>query len=80
MKTKEELLEELCLSQYNTLRFINKVMFETTKYQRSLPENEKNLELLDLAWSTNDIIMDHPNEFRIQSLLEEHYGMKFKKE
>jgi hypothetical protein len=55
-------------------------MFETTKYQRSLPENEKNLELLDLAWSTNDIIMDHPNEYRIQSLLEQHYGMTFKKE
>jgi hypothetical protein len=75
MKSKEELLEELCISQFDTLKFLNKVMFDEVKYQRSLPETEQNKELLNFAWETNDIIVDHPREFEIVTLLKEHYNL-----
>lgn len=78
MKTKEELLEELCRSQYKTLRFLNKIMFEETKRQRELPENKRNHDLLELVWGANDIITDHPNEEELLKLLYEEYGLIFK--
>ncbi|PLR99565.1 hypothetical protein [Bacillus sp. T33-2] len=78
MNTKEDLLEELCISQYKTLRFLNKVMYETTKHQRSLPREKQNLELLDLAWSSNDIIVDHPREREIVQQLADEYGFDLK--
>lgn len=74
MKSQEELIEEnkllleLCKDQYQTLKFLNKIMFDTTKHQRSLSKEEQNFELLDLAWSTNDCIVDNPRQ---RELIEE---------
>lgn len=47
--------------QERILQFINKVAFEITKHQRKLNQegsDKFNEELLDFAWSTNDIISD----------------------
>jgi hypothetical protein len=68
-----ELLNEMTTIQEDTMKFINKVMFETTKHERSLPDVDKNLELLDLAWSTNDVICDQPRLREISEELKKLY-------
>jgi predicted nucleic acid-binding protein len=79
MKSKEELLEELCVSQFKTLKFLNKVMFDTVNYERSLPETEQNTELLNFAWETNDIICDcSGEEIKISAQLKERYNFDLK--
>lgn len=78
MKSTEELLEELCLSQYLTLKFLNKVMINVVKEQRNLPVDLRNTDLMNLAWETNDIIVDHQRESEIQRILDETYGIVFK--
>lgn len=72
---KTELLLELCKSQLKTLRFVNKIMFETTKHQMKLSKKDTNTELLDLAWSTNDVISDNPREEEIIKALREKFDI-----
>ena len=72
LKEQNELLIELAKNQHETLKLLNKIAFETTKYQRSLSTEERNSELMDLAWSTNDIVVDQPrNEEIIKKLKEQ---------
>lgn len=73
---KTKLLLELCKSQQDTLLFLNKVMFQTTKNQRELPTEQVNAELLDLAWSSNDIIVDQPREREIRKILKEEFDVE----
>lgn len=72
---KTELLLELCKSQLKTLHFVNKIMFETTKHQMKLSKKDTNTELLDLAWSTNDVISDNPREKEIIKALREKFDI-----
>jgi hypothetical protein len=78
MKTKEELLEELCIDQFKTLRFLNKIMFETAKAEMKLPHDKRNTDLLYITWGANDIITDQPRTYEIIELLEKEYGMNFR--
>jgi hypothetical protein len=69
MQEEKELLIELATSQLKLIKFVNKIMYETTKHQLSLPVKEQNFELLDLAWSTNDCLGDLPRHKEIVELL-----------
>lgn len=67
------LMKEKATIQEKVLKIVNKVMYETTNYQRSLPTEEKNMDLLNLAWETNDIIVDNPRIKEIDKELEDLY-------
>ncbi|PAF19731.1 hypothetical protein [Terribacillus saccharophilus] len=69
LREENKLLIELASSQLQLIKFVNKIMFETTKHQRSLPIEEQNSELLDLAWSTNDCLGDTPRQKELIELL-----------
>lgn len=71
MEEQNKILKELASEQFKLLRFINKIMFETTKHQMTLGKEEQNLELLDLAWSTNDCISDNPKQLKAIEELKE---------
>jgi hypothetical protein len=69
LREEKKLLVELAGKQYKLIKFVNKIMYETTKHQLSLPVKEQNFELLDLAWSTNDCLGDLPRHKEIVELL-----------
>ena len=75
MDKQMELLIELCKEQAHTLRSLNQVMFDTTKEQRDLPDEERNADLLDFAWSSNDCIADNPKQANLLKTLKEEYGI-----
>jgi hypothetical protein len=69
LREQNKLLIELATDQFKVMKFVNKVMFDTSKHQLSLPKEEQNFELLDLAWSTNDCISDNPKQREIIEIL-----------
>lgn len=69
LREQNKLLTEFASDQFKLMRFINKVMYETAEHQRSLPKEEQNFELLDLAWSTNDCMSDKPKQREMVELL-----------
>ena len=73
--THIEMLERVVKLQHDKLKFINKVMFETAKHQRNLSHEDRNLELLDLAWGTNDIIVDDPELYDMLKELKDKYNL-----
>lgn len=69
LREEKALLVELATKQYNLIKFVNKIMFDTTRHQRSLPEDKQNTEVLDLAWSTNDCLADTSQQSQIIEML-----------
>jgi hypothetical protein len=67
------LMKEKATIQEKVMKFVNKVMFEESKRQKSLPSEEQNRDLLYITWSTNDIIADNPRIKEIDEELEYLY-------
>ncbi|MFC2949860.1 hypothetical protein [Virgibacillus sediminis] len=72
---KEELLLQAARIQSSILRLLETTLMETYQYERNLPEDEQNEELIHLSERARTIIAKKPKLKEIYRKLEEEYSI-----
>lgn len=73
---KEELLIQALQTQYSILKLLDNTLHQTYIYQKGLPENEQNTDVMNLAYQVRSIISKKPRLKEIYKRLDEEFGVK----
>ncbi|MFC3040508.1 hypothetical protein ACFOGI_09650 [Virgibacillus xinjiangensis] len=73
---KGDLLLQAARTQSSILRLLETTMMETYQYEKSLPKDEQNEELIHLAERARTIIAKKPKLKEIHRKLEEEHSIK----
>ncbi|MFD1852096.1 hypothetical protein [Oceanobacillus bengalensis] len=76
MSEKEELLLQAVKTQHAILKLLENTMHETYKFQKGLPREEQNSELMNVAERARTIIAKKPRLKEMYRELEEEYGVE----
>ena len=74
---KEELLIQAVKTQHSILQLLDNTLLETYQSEKSLPIEEQNEELINLAYRVRSVIAKKPKLKQIYTELEEKHGIDF---
>ncbi|WAA11154.1 hypothetical protein [Fervidibacillus albus] len=74
-KVKEEMMIQALRIQYSVLQLLDRTLHETYLYEKGLPENVQNEEVMHLTERMRKIIGRKPKLKEIYRKLEEDYGI-----
>lgn len=74
---KEELLLQAVRTQYSILKLLDQTLLDTYQYEKGLPKEEQNSEVINLSYQARSIIAKKPRLKEIYRKLEEDYGVDF---
>ncbi|WP_138420374.1 hypothetical protein [Aquibacillus sediminis] len=73
--SKEELLLQAVKTQWSILQLLDHTLHDTYNYQKGLPEEEQNEELINLTERVRTIVAKKPKLKEVYRVLEEEYGV-----
>ncbi|RLL47763.1 hypothetical protein D8M04_00320 [Oceanobacillus piezotolerans] len=76
-ETKEELLIQAVKTQYAILSLLDHTLLETYRYEKALPVEKQNKEIIHLTYQARNMIGKKPKLKEIYKKLEEDHGIMF---
>lgn len=74
---KEALLLQAVRTQYSILKLLDQTLFDTYQYEKGLPKDEQNNEVINLSYRARSIIAKKPKLKEIYRKLEEDFEVDF---
>ncbi|RKQ30803.1 hypothetical protein [Oceanobacillus halophilus] len=75
-ENKEELLLQAVKTQYSILQLLDNTLHQTYQYEKGLPKEQQNSEVINLAYQARNIIAKKPKLKKIYKELEEKYDVE----
>ncbi|MCU9614788.1 hypothetical protein OEV98_14690 [Caldibacillus lycopersici] len=71
----EELLLQAVKTQYAILKLLDSTLLDTYRFEKGLPENQQNSEVINLSYNVRSIIAKKPKLKEIYKKIEAEYGI-----